>query len=88
MYLQLQPATELLAGIPPVILICRSRYRSMIHDTTSQLTAMAEDAEVWQIEVNALEQRLKLTLKNSSKPRNNSNCDKRLILSLVNSLVA
>ena len=33
----------------------------MIHDTTSQLTAMAEDAEVWQIEVNALinKQRLK-----------------------------
>ena len=39
------------------------------HDTTSQLIAMAEDAEVWQIEVNALKQRLKLTLKNSSKPR-------------------
>jgi len=44
------------------------------HDTTSQLismaeVAMAEDAEVWQIEVNALKQRLKLTLKNSSKPR-------------------
>jgi len=39
------------------------------HDTTSQLIAMAEDAEAWQIEVNALKQRLKLTLKNSSKPR-------------------
>ena len=39
------------------------------HDTTPQLIAMAEDAEVWQIEVNALKQRLKLTLKNSSKPR-------------------
>jgi len=41
------------------------------HDTTSQLIAMAEDAEVWQTEVNALKQRLvlKLTLKNSSKPR-------------------
>ena len=38
-------------------------------DTTPQLIAMAEDAEVWQIEVNALKQRLKLTLKNSSKPR-------------------
>lgn len=37
------------------------------HDTTTQLIAMAEDTEVWQIEVNALKQRL--TLKHSSKPR-------------------
>ena len=37
------------------------------HDATPQLIAMAEDTEVWQIEVNALK-RLQLTLKNSSKP--------------------
>ena len=33
------------------------------HDTTPQLIAMAEDAEVWQIEVNALKQRLTNSVK-------------------------